>query len=45
MPERDMESLGMMGRGLVVAENSSVVAAVAALGRGGRAGAAEGPYL
>ncbi len=48
LPERDMESLGVMGWGLVVAENSSAAAiavAVAALGGGGRAGAVEGPYL
>ena len=29
MPERDMESLRMMGWGLVLAENSSAVAAAA----------------
>ncbi len=48
LPERDMESLGVMG-GLVVAEKSSAVVVVAvavvALGRGGRAGAVEGPCL
>ncbi len=30
LPERDMESLGVMGWGLVVAENSSAAAVVAA---------------
>ena len=30
MPERDIESLGVMGWGLVVAENSSAAAAVVA---------------
>ena len=40
-----MESLGVMGWGLVVVENSSVVAVVVAPGGGGRAGTVEGPYL
>ena len=39
MPERDIESLGVMGWGLAAAENSSAaavaVAAVAPWGRGG----------
>ncbi len=48
MPEWDMESLGVMGWGLMVVQNSSaaaVVVAVAALAGGGHAGAVERPYL
>ena len=43
MPERDIESLGVMGWGLVVAENSSAAAAVVAVVAPGGGGGESDP--